>query len=342
MSLYEIRKPNIDFTPSMYTCRRAEQKLELDGRVNKPFWSAADWTKPFVNIEGPEASKPAKQTRVKMLWDDEHFYFAAELEEDQIWATMTERESPLFLENNFEIFIDPDGDTHNYYELEINALNTIWDLMLTKPYRDGGVRISAWDIQGLKTAVYIDGEVNKPDATNRMWSVEVAIPWISLLECAPGRRLPVSGEYWRVNYCRIRWEAEHKNGVYEKSLNPETGEFYPEDISVWSPHGLINMHYPDMWGYVVFAESNESEWTQLPVVEQMKWDLRRLYYLQHKQFKRFGSFAHDLEMLMHLSDEKWSIVPQMQSTERMFEISAPIPGSSSRLYLRDDGRVWKE
>ena len=35
--------------------------------------------------------RPAKRTRVKMLWDDEYLYIGAELEEDQIWAEVIER-----------------------------------------------------------------------------------------------------------------------------------------------------------------------------------------------------------------------------------------------------------
>lgn len=31
-------------------------------------------------------------------------------------------------DNDFEVFLDPDGDNHNYYEIEINAHNTVWDL----------------------------------------------------------------------------------------------------------------------------------------------------------------------------------------------------------------------
>ena len=59
---------------------------------------------------------------------------------------MTERDSVIFRDNDFEVFIDPDGDTHAYYELEINALGTVWDLLLLKPYRDGGPAINGWDI----------------------------------------------------------------------------------------------------------------------------------------------------------------------------------------------------
>ena len=56
-----------------------------------------------------------------MLWDDQFFYVGAELEEPHVWATLTERDSVIFHDNDFEVFIDPDGDTHLYYELEMNA-----------------------------------------------------------------------------------------------------------------------------------------------------------------------------------------------------------------------------
>src|SRR5207302_4948895 len=62
----------------------------------------------------------------------------AELEEPHVWGTITRKNKVIFYDNDFEVFIDPDGDNHNYYEFEINALNTIWELTLVKPYRNGG------------------------------------------------------------------------------------------------------------------------------------------------------------------------------------------------------------
>ena len=44
----------------------------------------------------------------------------------------------MFDDNDFEVFVDPDGSTHNYKEFEINARNTTWSLMLNKPYIDSG------------------------------------------------------------------------------------------------------------------------------------------------------------------------------------------------------------
>ena len=53
-------------------------------------------------------------------------------------ARSTKKNQVIFHDNDFEVFIDPDGDNHNYYEFEMNALNTMWELTLVKPYRDGG------------------------------------------------------------------------------------------------------------------------------------------------------------------------------------------------------------
>ena len=51
------------------------------------------------------------------------------LEDPHVWGTLTEKNSFIFNDPDFEIFIDPDGDNHDYYEFEINALGTIWELL---------------------------------------------------------------------------------------------------------------------------------------------------------------------------------------------------------------------
>src|SRR5262249_41634997 len=115
-----------------------------------------------------------------MLWDDMAVYVAAELREPHVWATLTAHDSVIFHDNDFEVFIDPDGDNRAYGELEINALGTTWDLFLAKPYRDGGKADDAWEIRGLKSAVRVDGTINDSRDADRAWTVELAIPWPAL------------------------------------------------------------------------------------------------------------------------------------------------------------------
>ncbi|MCU6712335.1 carbohydrate-binding family 9-like protein [Paenibacillus sp. J5C_2022] len=342
MNISAVEVPLIDaYEPKSYICQRASSPLALDGRLDKPFWKEAPWTEHFVDIEGDLKPLPSKRTRVKMLWDDDYFYFGAELEEDEIWATLEERDAVIFHDNDFEIFIDPDGDTHQYYEFEINALNTVWDLMLVKPYRDGGPPVNGWDIKGLRTAVHIDGELNNPQADNRSWSVEVAMPWNALKECAPEGRPPMPGEYWRVNFSRVQWQVDTKEGVYRKRINPQTKKPYPEDNWVWSPMGLVNMHYPELWGYVVFADdSGQPSRFQLPQDEGVKWQLRQVYYWQRNYYAEHGRYCTSFQQLAE--DEVWPVLPAIACTGKLFQASLPSSDGTASYYIREDGKLWRE
>ena len=232
--------------PERYTCYRAASPVNIDGRIDDSAWRNAPWTPAFVDIEGSAKPLPRFQTRAKMLWDDQYFYVAAELEEPHVWATLTEHDSVIFRDNDFEVFLNPSGDGRNYFEFEINALNTGWDLFLPKPYREGGKADNSWEIPGLKTAVAIDGTLNNPADRDRGWTVEIAIPWTAFASRAAVRR-PAAGDEWRVNFSRVEWRTEVQDNRYVKVPGLK------EDNWVWSPQGLINMHVPDKWGYVRFS-----------------------------------------------------------------------------------------
>ena len=154
-------KLQLPAAPKGYVCYRARTPIQIDGRLDEDAWKAAPWTDAFVDIQGDVRPRPRFQTRAKMLWDDTYFYVAALLEEPHVWGTLTRHDSVIFQDNDFEIFIDPDGDNQEYYEIEINALNTEWDLFLKKAYRDGGPAMNEWEIPGLKTAVHVDGHAQQ-------------------------------------------------------------------------------------------------------------------------------------------------------------------------------------
>ena len=330
---YRIPKPHQDiFRPEVYYCRKAKGKLELDGNLDKEFWAHAPWTKDFVDIEGDIRPKPRFRTRVKMLWDEEAIYFGAELMGDEIWAHITRRDDVIFYDNDFEIFIDPDSDTQCYYEFEMNALNTVWDLLLTKAYRDGGMPMNGFDLKGLRSAVKIYGELNNPYANNVKWTCEVVMPFESLLECTgQNARIPEPGDFWRINFSRVQWKVDVVDGKYVKRINQETNKPYPEDNWVWSPIGVINMHYPELWGYVFFCDGKEDY--EIPEDEKLKWELRRLYYEQHAYFDENGRFTTDIRSLNS------NIQPKIQVTDNWFEISCLSSDKKRQLIIFADGRT---
>src|SRR5471030_970773 len=97
-----------------YLCHKTSTTFSLDGRLNKAPWTEAAWTEDFVDIEGDKKPKPRFRTRAKMMWNDEFLFVGAEIEEPHVWATLTERDSVIFHDPDFEIFIDPNGDNQLY------------------------------------------------------------------------------------------------------------------------------------------------------------------------------------------------------------------------------------
>ncbi|MEN8006016.1 MAG: carbohydrate-binding family 9-like protein [Candidatus Krumholzibacteriota bacterium] len=292
--------PRLEFEPRRYVCTRATGPVTVDGKFDEQAWELAARTSDFLDIEGPGRPTPVHRTSVRMLWDDNYFYVAAQMEEPHVWGTLKQRDSVIYHDNDFEVFIDPDGDNHLYYELEINTLGTEWDLMLVRPYRDGGPAINAWDIQGLRTAVHVDGTLNDPSDQDEGWSVEIAIPWSVLAQAAGRPSPPAFGDIWRVNFSRVHWRTRAVEGRYEKLTDPATGEPLPEFNWVWSPQGLIAMHYPEMWGEVEFAPEAftdfDSASTEHGAITAAA-SLMPVYYLQKQWFEDHGSFASTLDEL---------------------------------------------
>lgn len=289
----KILVPQIPFNPKTYICLKSNSPIIIDGILREPQWQKTKWTDSFVDIEGHLKPQPRFQTRVKMLWDENYFYVGAELEEPNLWAALRQRDTVIYQDNDFEIFLDPDGDSHLYYELELNALNTVWDLLLIKPYRDGGPAVNSWDISGLKSAVHLYGSLNKTTDIDSGWTIEIAIPWAVLSECAGRNTPPSPGNYWRINYSRVEWKTEVVQNKYQKIVD-EQGNNLPEDNWVWSPQGLVNMHYPEMWGFVLFSDGSDhfsAENFILPDIEKIKWSLRQIYYSQKKFFAANNKFA---------------------------------------------------
>jgi len=236
-----------------YVCYWSPGPITVDGRLDDSAWASAPWSEEFIDIVGDTAPAPPLRTRFKLLWDSTYLYVAAELEEPHVWATLTARDAVVYRDNDFEVFIDPDGDGLNYYEIEINALGTVWDLLLVRPYRQGGPAITAWDIRGLQSAVHVDGTVNDPSDTDQGWTVEMALPWSVLVEAARGRRPPQDGTEWRMNFSRVQWDLDVVDGEYRKTIEPSTNRPRREHNWVWSPQGVVDMHLPERWGTVRFS-----------------------------------------------------------------------------------------
>jgi hypothetical protein len=236
-------------TAEKYLVKRSSQPLNIDGKLERT-WNIAPWSKPFVDIEGDKKPAPPLNTRIKMLYDDQFLYIFAEMEEPHLWASLTNRDAIIFRDNDFEVFLDPNNDQQEYFEYEINALGTVMDLFMPRPYKKGGKADLSWNSTRLQSAVAMNGTLNNNTDTDKGWTVELAIPFKDM-ERPRRAHQPKSGDQWHINFSRVQWTMDKEGSGYVKR-KASNGKNLPESNWVWSPQGVINMHVPENWGVITF------------------------------------------------------------------------------------------
>jgi hypothetical protein len=253
-----------------YTCYRTTGPIKIDGKLDEPSWKLAPRSTPFVDIV---TGKPAWfDTRVALLWDDAYLYFGFTAEETDVRATLTQRDSKIYEDNDMEVFI---AAQDAYYEFEINAFNTVYEVFWIwkdifkpgslyygrpefNPATHPTMELSGvgghvhprgerwgfldWDFPGLLNAVHVDGTLNKPADRDKGWSVELAFPWKGLELLADGRSLPPrDGDVWRIDCSRFE-----QPGPDGRPISPTAGW-------TWNRHGYYDSHIPETFTYVHFS-----------------------------------------------------------------------------------------
>jgi hypothetical protein len=323
--------------PKGYVCHRVNGSITVDGKLDDAAWQSALWSDAFQDIEGEKKPFPRYHTRMKILWDEKYLYIGAELEEPHVWGTLKDHDSIIFIDNDFEVFLDPDGDGFNYGELELNALNTTWDLFLPRPYRSGGPALHDWEIPGLKTAVFIDGTLNDPRDRDRGWSVEIAWPMRNIKEFSGSPIPPREGDQWRINFSRVEWEHLIEGDRYVKKPQLSEANW------VWSPQGAIDMHRPEKWGYLQFTSqpTGSVEFKPDPSYPARE-ALSRIWYAQSafkKSHRRFARTLEELNLKLHHPsfNHLW-----LEPTLNDFTASVIVPGSAgsrTQFLMNSDSRV---
>jgi hypothetical protein len=254
-----------------YTAYRTPTPPTIDGKLDEAVWQAAPRSPRFRDlINGREC---IHNTQAALLWDDTHLYVGYWVEEPFVTATLKERDSFIYNDNDVELFI---AGEDGYYELEINALGTIYEVFFLweeayarKGYdampefaRDAigcapfhgvgfqphprGPRLGfwQWDFPGLQVGVWVDGTLNDNSDRDRGWSVELALPWAGMeaLARGDGRNLPPrEGDVWRMDFSRF-------NQYKEAPPAADSGGW------AWSPHGVWDSHVPEVFPYIHFSE----------------------------------------------------------------------------------------
>jgi len=327
--------------PVALSAIRTTSAIHIDGRLDEEAWSDAPWSDRFVDITGRTELDPVFETRTAVMWNDSALFLGARLEEPHVWATLVQRDTVIYYDNDFEFFFDPDEDNHEYGELEINAHNTVWDLLLRRPYRDGGPAVTSWNMEGMQHAVWIDGSLNDPSDTDSGWTIEVCIPWRDIQDLTDAPLPPAPGSTWRINFSRVQWSLTNRSGVYTKNRERE-------DNWVWAPIGIVNMHVPERWGRLVFIDGEQS-WglDTRPHVgsESARRRVMEGYHGQRKFQKANGYWASEAIELDEILTKPLMPGLRVRLTSSGYEIRTSyqdIEGIRRTLGVTQDGRIFRE
>ncbi len=216
-------------------CRWRRLPITIDGRIDEKAWDDAVEIKDFVVFWQKRKAKTA--TKARLLWDDRHLYFMAEMEDSDLYALVKEKNGQTWYDDVFELFFKPGGDGAkglHYYEFEINALNTQMELFLPSRGSGGYQRFGPDTKLGMESAVKLRGTLNDWKDKDEGWTVEGRIPWTAF-EATGGK--PKPGDKWRFALCR-----------YDYSV-----AFEQPELSSTAPLPVANFHQYEDYGELVFV-----------------------------------------------------------------------------------------
>ncbi len=121
----------------------------------------------------------------------------------------------------------------------------------------------------------------------------------------------------------------------------KNGQPLPEHNWVWSPQGVINMHYPERWGYLQFTRQAKAPAFELPTSELRRRYLWLVYYRQQEYREKNGRYASslaELNITPQVAVAQQANQLQLQATPLQFMATLTAPDAAT-LRINDEGLV---
>lgn len=208
----------------LFVVPRLAEPPTVDGRLGPGEWDAAARTGGFVGLTDPALVED--QTAVYMAYDDARLYVAYDCrdpKERPLVGRLIDRDTAVWTEDAVDLFLQPWGKTHPYYQIVVSCRGTLSDHRCVDPATHTR-RVQ----QDFNPAVQV-----KTSQSAGRYVVELAVPFAEL----DGKETPRDGERWRVNFCRDAAAAGR--------------------LSSWAYTGG-NFHRTEAFGEVVFRDDDRT------------------------------------------------------------------------------------
>ena len=203
----------------------------IDGNPDDAPWQLA---KPIYlkdNRSGNPVNDPKLMTQVMACYDDDNLYLAFICHDPDIWTTFTQRDEHLWEQEAVEVFIDVDDIAETYVEVEVSPANVLFDSYIVDPKNIDVPATAQLNLKGIRTAVKVNGTLNRHDDKDESWTVEIAMPFKDFTN--EQTRQITAETVIRINFYRLDMNEGMERGAF-----------------AWSPTGA-SFHKPSVFGRLV-------------------------------------------------------------------------------------------
>lgn len=151
------------------TASRLTAAPTIDGQLDDPVWKSVAPLSSFADFDARPCAQPVA---LRVAYDATHLYLAMQSSEDpaKLIARETQADGPVWGDDSFEVFLDPDRSGASYLQLATNALGTPYSQHGTRD-KNGAVKLDLswepkWQVRAVRTATG--------------WTAEMAIPFADL------------------------------------------------------------------------------------------------------------------------------------------------------------------
>ena len=173
--------------------KKTSSPIRVDGILDEVGWQEAEIAKDFFMILPMDTSFAQSKTAVRMSYDDQFLYLAAECFEDLPGKNTVQslrRDFSFGSNDNFLVFIDPFDDQTNGFSFGANAAGAQWDGLMAN---GGSVELS-WDNKWY----------SKVQRYEDRWIFEAAIPFKTI-------RYKKGITQWGINFSRLDLKRNEKS-----------------------------------------------------------------------------------------------------------------------------------
>ena len=232
----DLRGPRVGTLPPRDALPRLEvhraEGIVLDGRLDEPAWKDAPSTQAFRHTLSGAVTRVSAEAKV--LWDDEHLYFAVVVGDDDLRTPFTQRDDPLWEADVVELFLDPSGRGVDYLELQVSPRGVIFDTHYERRRVPRPIGHADFDSR-MEAAVDLRGTLDD-SREDQGYTVEAKVPFAALATRNARATRPSPGDEWRANFYVIDVGKRRGTAV------------------AWSPPLVPDFHFPPRFGRLVFLD----------------------------------------------------------------------------------------